>query len=689
MGFDLRSIGFLCLLILLFDAAFAITSGWTLSAVIAFLWLAAAVLLGWKEAKDFAATWWRIVTVPLAALVTGIGSRGIYPGGWDWFPVAAALLLVTGMTLFFRVCFWAWCAAFLLLWAASIAFVGLEVGAVFAALLTLFAVMTNFAAKFVMDHAFDLNRIRTWRAELKDADKKTYRQQLTGLLIPVFVLAAIGFGFNYWLQARIVDYIYASGLVYPDPESNGLARDLEADAFASLDLREALALADIKVRGDGARAKGGRIFTKAQERVLALFGGFSPTPLDSEATCKSWNKQQRITLPGSRARQFLGGGRHGHKRYKYKMIGPDLTKDCEALGKALDARDLRDHEKGMTGATAIVEQSGDDASAALDAGVGKAELKAETLVRYSFWEARIALDSAFVVLRMLAILSWIVVACSVLAAVCYVAGRVSFDRTVLPFSLRGRPARSSPAGEPDSPGSLDMLPLDRLELDTVRQVGEKDETGVVTKAVRQEKCWYLCFDAARYGDGTHMRWTIPSPGSAFFRRLFAAKLAMTKVELAEIIQHKPTIAVAGDLKLLDIVVDEGREIVFRMKDLIAFSKGVRIRSIYSTHVGTELFGLTSFYNVASGTGRLVLKTEGREVFLAPPDVSIPPNLLVAWDHSATFALAQDSGIVGVWGNAPSVMPTLSGTAIVDESRPGDPGIFGRIWRLLRFAVLPV
>jgi uncharacterized protein (AIM24 family) len=125
-----------------------------------------------------------------------------------------------------------------------------------------------------------------------------------------------------------------------------------------------------------------------------------------------------------------------------------------------------------------------------------------------------------------------------------------------------------------------------------------------------------------------------------------------------------------------------------MADLIAYSEGVKLQSVYSTHVATTLFGLGAFYCYAEGKGAVILKSAGHQVVEAKAGNSYPTGMLVAWDRCAGFRLAQRPGQRGTWLNAPSIISVNEGTAISHESRPGDPRVFGKLVQLFRYVALP-
>lgn len=94
---------------------------------------------------------------------------------------------------------------------------------------------------------------------------------------------------------------------------------------------------------------------------------------------------------------------------------------------------------------------------------------------------------------------------------------------------------------------------------------------------------------------------------------------MTRVEVVADEQETkngfppPVISSPGDLKLVRFYIEESQDLVFHVRDLLAFTSGVRLRSIYTAHVAAHFLGLGSFYSVASGPGYVVLLSEGARV----------------------------------------------------------------------------
>ena len=287
----------------------------------------------------------------------------------------------------------------------------------------------------------------------------------------------------------------------------------------------------------------------------------------------------------------------------------------------------------------------------------------------------------FALLFALSVVSFVVLASAIVGGFNLVLGRLVFDPRLTQEDKSSQTKITFRLNPEDGDAeALNFESVDDLKL--------RDEK-------RNVETWFVSFYATRMGAGTHMRLSVPQPSALFFQRLLTGRLLMTRVDVSVVTKqesgepHNPRISAPGDLKVVCINVKRGQEVVFHVGEMLAFSDGISLQSIYTAHVAAHLLGLGSFYSVAAGEGYLVLLSEGARVRKVNKWLSLPPDSLLAWDRRTEFSLAQEVTLAGVWFNDPSVISNSGfGAGIVDEGRAGSPGLFNRFLRLVRYLFMP-
>lgn len=538
-------------------------------------------------------------------------------------------------------------------------------------------VLFNFGLKLILDHRNDFLRVSRWYLGLR---KGRVRHGLHILWLSVPALAALTFGIwlNVTLQSAITGWFYSSGLV--DAPANGGQRLLERDAYSTLEARENRAIDKIELVSSEAELRSRSYLDAATVKTLWAVDLFSPTAPDIKDACSGQVFNGSFDLGGrmGRFRQALGGWKSSHRTTRKVAYKVDMTKACEDTMQKSLAHSQTSYGVAKKKLEVGLDSKKEEVLTKEMAALNSAKAKAMKINSESFSRARWLLAMTFRALKIITIASWAFVVAGFLGLIAYLFGRTSFDgNRGVAFSLKSM-ASSGLDGRVGR--ALQCSVHDRLDLTSSREVDG---------LARKQNSWHVSFDAARHGDNTHMRLCIPQWYACFFRRMFDSRLLLTFVPCDGRRKHPPIISAPGDLQLVDCVVEDGSEIVFKMCDLIAFSDGVKLRSVYSMHVATELLGLGAFYCVASGKGRLVLCSQGREVRQSTDGLPLPAGQFLAWGHSAMFSLAQEPSQCGAWLNTPSLKCMGDSEVIYDEGRPGDPRISKQIWRLLRFAASPI
>lgn len=566
----------------------------------------------------------------------------------------------------FRLSYWWWFCAFIIVSAWSLIIHPGIYGLIFPIPILLLVLATNFAFKMFVDNWPNM------RSAWKSADDK--RKGITGreiakLVWPIIVLAAIGVIANLTVQRAISNYLYDSGLV---ERQSKISRNLEGDIDYTIDKRTKVASSEIIAKGVSTRTAVDSVTSDAAKRFMRIFGALEPTPYDVEKVCKNFIGST------SRNRSFLERAGGLFSRGSKQTFQVDLRGQCKEAFTEISNQGADAWRNSKDTITGEVYASRDDFNAAIFRKHLGAENFALAQLADASARARTSTHYIFDALRALAWWSWITLFCAILAACVQVLARLLFDTERASFRLAPKLREGM--------GPLKVHRHDKLQLNLVAEFQNLGSAEPVKSAPER---WFVTFDAARYGNGTQMNTDCYRLTPAFFRRLVKNRLLFTQIDVDPGAVDPPVISAQGDVLLLDIYLERDRELVFRLEDLIAFSDGIIFRSRFSMNVATEIFGLGSFYTTAKGEGRIVLRTEGHEYVLASERRQFPSGIILAWDHSAHFTLAQSLNLRGVWGNAPSLVLQSGGEVILDEGRPGDPDLLRRIWQLLRFVVLPI
>ncbi|TBD47124.1 hypothetical protein [Rhizobium ruizarguesonis] len=322
-------------------------------------------------------------------------------------------------------------------------------------------------------------------------------------------------------------------------------------------------------------------------------------------------------------------------------------------------------------ADALLAQVGHTTSAVNDIG--------RKFIHDTFDTARTTATVVFLLLLISSIVSNVLLVCGLIGGLNLVFGRLLFDRKLSPRVTPTKPLGFRLDQTAGSPAKLEYVAKNQIAL---TDVGYDH---------RKMPDWFVDLRTTRSGEGTHMRLCVPQPISLALRRIFSGRYLMTRISLSSETTEssKPTISVLGDAKIVCIKVAEGQRVIFRVADLRAFSMALKLRSVYTAHVGTHILGLGAFYAVAEGKGHLILASDGEQVKLAPNGGSFLSESMLCWDSRSEFTLAQVPSFLGIWLNEPSLVSnSVSGSGLLDEGRPNGSGMMVRLWRLFRFLFMP-
>lgn len=611
----------------------------------------------------------------VAMLFVGAGILSLVTGHWPSFRVvflASAATAYLSMTAsqsdvirmvgpFFVATVFAMLATFrvhaiwYLLFASSIGLVvGDAVGsvgsAVGAALTTSIALaLCNYLTKLVLDHRHEIRQIPSFIQGVRPT------LILTMLLIwsPAVFLAAVGWMLNDAIQNQVREALYAGELIMPDPEmsdQHGASRDIQADIIYTINQHERVALLAYETSIQEGSVKVDDSLSAVQKGVASVIDAQRPTGIDEHAAC-------------------------AHAAFRLKFgIKIRLGTLCRGIVRAVESAIDSTYRKGEARINAMTSARVAELRAAKSQTEVQAREDGVRFIQDTYEGYRASARLSLLALKVARYIGYIMLVGALVAALQLALGRVMFD---LPADSLKKGHANGMTFQLSSEGIAEGL-----DWSAANEVKLIDHGG-------RGRTWYASFRVARAGNGTEQWVRVPHVFECSLQRAFTGRLLLTRIDVPKTGASTPILSVPGDLKLVCIDIQKGQEINFRMSDLIAFSDGVRLRSVYSTHVGAQLLGLASFYSVATGDGTIVLESEGEGVARAKRGMSVPATRLLAWDRRHEFSLAQRLSVFGVWLNEPSLrILSESGAAVLDESRPTRMRFARRLWSVSRYLFLP-
>lgn len=500
--------------------------------------------------------------------------------------------------------------------------------------------LANYLVQLVFDH--DRERRLVGRTYTKKA-RRAIATPVLRIWLFAFAFAALGLALQWAVQTRVKETIYQTGLIARVPSDLGddASRDMHADVQYTLEQRKAESRNSFLQEIRNAELRGTPMLAALPGAAGASIEKIRPGRSNAHAMCTG-AKSKWGSIRGV-CRRVVNAG-NDEVQESFTRMRDKVTAATDGKARELEAAGKRSR--------ADVEAAG-------------------LLAIDEVYDAEKATARAFFgALYIAALISYLVLVLSLVGALQMIFGRVLFDRTTgLPFGLAGH-GRARP---------IDWSMHDAVDLSSPAN----DLPLLQTWYVRQSIC--------RIGEGTREDVCLPQPFAALLQRLFSGRLVFTRISTAGASSSKtsPVISLPGDLKLIRIKLQRGQEVAFRMSDLAAFSQGVTIRSIYSTHVAGHLLRLGSFQSYVEGEGYLILASEGVQVQDGTEGLSVPAANLLAWDRAHEFRLEQVVSARGIWLNEPSlVLASPDKCAILDEGRKSTFGVLQRAWMLLRYLVLP-
>jgi len=562
-------------------------------------------------------------------------------------------------------------------------------------------VILNYAAQLLLDH--DAELAQYWTLGSK---RKLLAALVTGyLLIPVFILVALGYSLHTELQRQLLEIAYSPALVIegePLIPANCHHQLSTASALESaivdctIPTRTKMTQETIDKWIVNSSSEAQSVLTTGPERIAAVLERMQPKQIDGRAACSGF-------------------------MYKNRFVSFSFTSPCRALVEHINDVMTGTHRRTSAKIIEEINKSADRGHFAIQGNEAIVREEAQEAINEYYIELTKAVHATFTAVAIIGMLSLAVLCISLFAAFQMMLGRVLFhdprfirfagtrttDIVLVAIAIA---AFSLLLGLSLSVFALMML-MSILGCLIFYRAGISEFGASMTFKLRPDKAsnieksrtdslllsagspgpivWYIRLSVARRGDDTAQRASIPQIGRCIFNRIFSGAYVLTRVEAHP--GSSATISMAGDTKLVRVKIKEAQAVCFRMSDLVAFTSDVKLRARYNTHIGTHLLGLGTIYSVAEGSGFLVLRSEGSKVSDLQPNESTPASNLLVWDEGHAFALDQRLGMIGLWVNPPSLVSreSVNGAAILDEGAPERFPILSRIWSLIRYLFLPI
>ena len=163
---------------------------------------------------------------------------------------------------------------------------------------------------------------------------------------------------------------------------------------------------------------------------------------------------------------------------------------------------------------------------------------------------------------------------------------------------------------------------------------------------------------------------LPQPSKAVFRRLLSNSYVFNKIELEEIDQ--PILFTGeGSEEFVVWELEEGQEVIFDFKNLVAMSQTINLKSVFSFKVPTLVLG-KSIFSSAKGPGVLIFKTKGlAHCYTSTQSArSVPLRRVLAWSRDVEFDLMSDKSIANVYFSSVYLKPTSGRGILVDSDVSG-------------------
>lgn len=541
-----------------------------------------------------------------------------------------------------------------------------------AALLLAF-LLSNYVVMLIQDHRRDARSILRWTSETNS--KKLVLSIIKDSLLSlsaVFVLVILGWNLHEYLSNQVKAALYETGILQlsPDQSEKIAERRIRDDVLATVDFEAEALLDKYHVALNRVAADGQVAADSVPSLLREIFATYKPGVLPN-GKCETFHVKVR----------FTGG------------IG--FRNQCRGLVGDFNGYIQSTYQRSTSRFSESANTAARDASSDLKISSVEALKRGGSIIRAVAGDVRLAVLRVFWVLDALYVIGYILLVNAIIGAFVIAASRRIFSAE---NGLRFNLARSTGASalevtvhsaEFSSQAELDNalcgrpLPLEFCDYPV---------------DLKAPHIWHLCAVGASLAPSGYgfENIEIPQPGSCSIQRLFAGRLSMVRVNVEKAIQKKSEgqngaqVNVGPDEEILVIRVSAPQEVIFRVNSLVGFSEGVKLQSVYSTHVGLYLLGLGSFHTYASGNGYLALRRKrGRVRANSTKDAAIFNTDWLAFDRRAKFGVLHQHGPIGYWMSLSQLtIRSKPGTVLLAGGQIDVPGFWRRLRGLLRYVLLP-
>lgn len=183
---------------------------------------------------------------------------------------------------------------------------------------------------------------------------------------------------------------------------------------------------------------------------------------------------------------------------------------------------------------------------------------------------------------------------------------------------------------------------------------------------------------------------LPHPLSCIFSRLASGVYFMNRANTADAPEGRVVFKTGDVRQFVEWRLAAGEQVVFHFKDFIAADDTVGFSTLISFRIPTLLMG-RFLYRVASGPGRLILRTDGAAETIDQIDAKLskPVYRVVAWHRAARFKLAAEQSFADIYLSSVHVKMT-PGDLVVFMAEAGDRRRVGTgAARFVKNFILPV
>ncbi|NOQ26621.1 MAG: hypothetical protein GQ564_14780 [Bacteroidales bacterium] len=174
--------------------------------------------------------------------------------------------------------------------------------------------------------------------------------------------------------------------------------------------------------------------------------------------------------------------------------------------------------------------------------------------------------------------------------------------------------------------------------------------------------------------GCPPRFAIPFKKTSVISRLKSKTYFMNKVEMKGQGSSVDFRAI-GSQEFVEWTLEEGEEVTFDLKNLVAMSDTLKLKSEVSFRVTTLILGKL-FHKMVKGPGKLILMTEGRPIISGEKssDNSLAQNRIIAYNKSTRFEISSELNIADVYMSGFYLQKMPEDLIIIDADAHGKPSL---------------